>query len=130
MDTRRFQHFLGHASITNTERYTAMSPEPFKVTWPLFAFALQGEVARLYELLRQLPADPDGPRLKPKLLALAEFARALRRVTPELGFLTPATPFGSTVTPLLIQRGAPRQISSVDGRRLLFRLRLTVAHRI
>jgi hypothetical protein len=30
MDTRRLQHFLGHASITNTVRYTAMSPEPFK----------------------------------------------------------------------------------------------------
>jgi hypothetical protein len=28
MDTRRLQHFLGHASITNTVRYTAMSPEP------------------------------------------------------------------------------------------------------
>ena len=27
-DTRRLQHFLGHASITNTVRYTAMSPEP------------------------------------------------------------------------------------------------------
>jgi hypothetical protein len=25
MDTRRLQHFLGHASITNTVRYTAMS---------------------------------------------------------------------------------------------------------
>jgi hypothetical protein len=31
MDTRRLQHFLGHAS--NTMRYTAMSPEPFKGTW-------------------------------------------------------------------------------------------------
>ena len=30
MDTRRLQHFLGHASITNTVRYTAISPEPFK----------------------------------------------------------------------------------------------------
>jgi site-specific recombinase XerD len=30
MDTRRLQHFLGHASITNTVRYTAMSPEPFR----------------------------------------------------------------------------------------------------
>jgi hypothetical protein len=30
MDTRRLQHYLGHASITNTVRYTAMSPEPFK----------------------------------------------------------------------------------------------------
>ena len=30
MDTRRLQHFLGHASITNTVRYTAMSPEPFE----------------------------------------------------------------------------------------------------
>jgi site-specific recombinase XerD len=27
------QHFLGHASITNTVRYTAMSPEPFKDIW-------------------------------------------------------------------------------------------------
>jgi site-specific recombinase XerD len=26
MDTRRLQHFLGHASITNTVRYTAMEP--------------------------------------------------------------------------------------------------------
>jgi type 1 fimbriae regulatory protein FimB len=25
MDTGRLQHFLGHASITNTVRYTAMS---------------------------------------------------------------------------------------------------------
>ena len=28
MDTRRLQHYLGHASITNTVRYTAMSPDP------------------------------------------------------------------------------------------------------
>ena len=33
MDTRRLQHFLGHASITTTVRYTAMSPEPFKDIW-------------------------------------------------------------------------------------------------
>jgi len=33
MDTRRLQHFLGHASITNTVRYTAMSPVPFKNVW-------------------------------------------------------------------------------------------------
>jgi hypothetical protein len=34
MDTRRLQHFLGHASITNnTARYTAMSPEPFNDVW-------------------------------------------------------------------------------------------------
>ena len=33
MDTRRLQHFLGHASITNTVRYTAMSPQPFKDIW-------------------------------------------------------------------------------------------------
>ncbi len=33
MDTRRLQHFLGHASITNTTRYTAISPEPFKDVW-------------------------------------------------------------------------------------------------
>ena len=33
MDTRQLQHFLGHASITNTVRYTAMSPEPFKDIW-------------------------------------------------------------------------------------------------
>jgi site-specific recombinase XerD len=33
MDTRRLQHFLGHASITNTVRYTAMSPKPFKEIW-------------------------------------------------------------------------------------------------
>jgi hypothetical protein len=26
MDTRRLQHYLRHASITNTVRYTAMSP--------------------------------------------------------------------------------------------------------
>jgi site-specific recombinase XerD len=36
MDTRRLQHFLGHASITNTVRYTAMSPEPFKDIWRWF----------------------------------------------------------------------------------------------
>ena len=29
----RLQHYLGHASITNTVRYTAMSPEPFKDIW-------------------------------------------------------------------------------------------------
>jgi site-specific recombinase XerD len=29
MDTRRLQHFLGHASITNTVKYTAMSPERY-----------------------------------------------------------------------------------------------------
>jgi site-specific recombinase XerD len=33
MDTRRLQHYLGHASITNTVKYTAMSPEPFKDVW-------------------------------------------------------------------------------------------------
>jgi type 1 fimbriae regulatory protein FimB/type 1 fimbriae regulatory protein FimE len=33
MDTRSLQHYLGHASITNTVRYTAMSPEPFKDLW-------------------------------------------------------------------------------------------------
>jgi site-specific recombinase XerD len=33
MDTRRLQHYLGHASITNTVRYTAMSAEPFKDIW-------------------------------------------------------------------------------------------------
>jgi site-specific recombinase XerD len=33
MDTRRLQHFLGHTSITNTVKYTAMSPEPFKDIW-------------------------------------------------------------------------------------------------
>ncbi len=33
MDTRRLQHFLGHASISNTVRYTVMSPEPFKDIW-------------------------------------------------------------------------------------------------
>jgi site-specific recombinase XerD len=33
IDTRRLHHFLGHASITNTVRYTAMSPEPFKNIW-------------------------------------------------------------------------------------------------
>ena len=33
MDTRRLQHFLGHASITNTVKYTVMSPEPFKDIW-------------------------------------------------------------------------------------------------
>ena len=27
MDTRRLQHYLGHASITNTVRYSAMSPD-------------------------------------------------------------------------------------------------------
>lgn len=33
MDTRRLQHYLGHASITNTVKYTAMSSEPFKNIW-------------------------------------------------------------------------------------------------
>jgi type 1 fimbriae regulatory protein FimB len=33
MDTRPLQDFLGHTSITNTVRYTAMSPEPFKDSW-------------------------------------------------------------------------------------------------
>ena len=33
MDTRRLQHFLGHASITNAVRYSAMSPEPFRDIW-------------------------------------------------------------------------------------------------
>lgn len=35
VDTRRLQHFLGHRSITNTVRYTAMAPEPFKDIWRL-----------------------------------------------------------------------------------------------
>ncbi len=33
MDTRRLQHYLGHASIQNTVRYTQMSPEPSKDLW-------------------------------------------------------------------------------------------------
>jgi site-specific recombinase XerD len=33
MDRKRLQHFLGHASMTYTARYTAMSPEPFKDIW-------------------------------------------------------------------------------------------------
>jgi site-specific recombinase XerD len=33
MDRRRLQHFVGHAGITNTVRYTAMSTEPFKNIW-------------------------------------------------------------------------------------------------
>jgi type 1 fimbriae regulatory protein FimB len=33
VDTRRLQHYLGHASITNTVRYSAMSPEPFRDIW-------------------------------------------------------------------------------------------------
>jgi len=33
MDTRRLQHYLGHASITNTVKYSAMSPEPFRDIW-------------------------------------------------------------------------------------------------
>jgi site-specific recombinase XerD len=33
MDTRRLQHFLGHASITNTASYAAMLLEPFKDIW-------------------------------------------------------------------------------------------------
>ena len=33
MDTRRLQHYLGHASITNTVRYTAMSAESFRDIW-------------------------------------------------------------------------------------------------
>jgi site-specific recombinase XerD len=33
MDTHRLQHFLGHASITNTVRFAAMSPESFKDVW-------------------------------------------------------------------------------------------------
>ncbi len=33
MDTRRLQHYLGHASITSTVKYTAMSAEPFKDLW-------------------------------------------------------------------------------------------------
>jgi hypothetical protein len=33
IDTRRLQHFRGHASITNAVRYTAMSPVPFKDVW-------------------------------------------------------------------------------------------------
>jgi type 1 fimbriae regulatory protein FimB len=33
VDTRRLQHFLGHASITNKVRCAAMSPEPFEDIW-------------------------------------------------------------------------------------------------
>jgi type 1 fimbriae regulatory protein FimB len=33
IDTRRLQHFPEQASITNTVRYTAVSPEPFKDIW-------------------------------------------------------------------------------------------------
>jgi hypothetical protein len=33
MISQRLALRLGHASITNTVRYTAMSPEPFKDVW-------------------------------------------------------------------------------------------------
>jgi type 1 fimbriae regulatory protein FimE len=33
MDTRRLRHDLGHASIMNAVRYSAMSPEPFRDIW-------------------------------------------------------------------------------------------------
>lgn len=33
MDTRSLQAYLGHASITDTVRYTAMSPTWFKGIW-------------------------------------------------------------------------------------------------
>ena len=33
MHTCRLQHYVGHASITNTVRYSAMSPEPFRDIW-------------------------------------------------------------------------------------------------
>ena len=33
LDPDAQQHILGHASITNTVRYTVMSPEPFKDIW-------------------------------------------------------------------------------------------------
>jgi len=33
MDMRRLQHFVGHASITNTVGYAAMFPEPYKDVW-------------------------------------------------------------------------------------------------
>jgi site-specific recombinase XerD len=33
MNTRRLQHFLGHASITNTVRYTAISPKLLNGVW-------------------------------------------------------------------------------------------------
>jgi site-specific recombinase XerD len=54
MDTRRLQHFLGHASITNTVRYTAMSPEPFKDIWRRDRSRrnkLKKRIAKLPELL-------------------------------------------------------------------------------
>ena len=47
----RLQHFLGHASITNTIRYTAMSPEPFKdVALEHAAFAHRTPLMRGKEL--------------------------------------------------------------------------------
>jgi site-specific recombinase XerD len=33
MDTRRLQHFLGHRSIRNTVRYTALSADAFRDVW-------------------------------------------------------------------------------------------------
>jgi type 1 fimbriae regulatory protein FimB len=33
MDTRRLQHYLGHASITNTVKYMQMAPMPFRDIW-------------------------------------------------------------------------------------------------
>jgi len=33
MDTRRLQHFLGHAQIANTVKYTAMAATPFRDIW-------------------------------------------------------------------------------------------------
>jgi hypothetical protein len=53
MDTRRLQHFLGHAIITNTVRYTAMSPEPLRMS---------GARARRNRLAFAADALNDAPR--------------------------------------------------------------------
>jgi site-specific recombinase XerD len=58
MDTRRLQHFLGHASITNTVRYTAMSPEPFKDIWCCFNMASSSGPKRAARRWLAMPTPP------------------------------------------------------------------------
>ena len=103
MDTRRLQHFLGHASITNTVRYTAMSPEPFKDIWRRFQH--RTSAARCF-----LPVWP-----------IRERQRTDRHVTASLADDRPAKLRALNVTPYVTQNESitaigKRRHSAIDGR--------------
>jgi len=78
MDTRRLQHFLGHASITNTVRYTAMSPEPFKDVWQ--STPLSMDRTSVWCLPHRLLLDER--KLRPRFVYLDIMAMLLSKAAP------------------------------------------------